>query len=379
MTEKKSIKKFFKTKAFVGVVLIILICGAFIAYTATGSIRHYSSAKSWMDKKNYERAMTEFEKLGDYKDSKELLIENQYLLGKQILESEDYVQSQDIFQELDTYKDSRSYWLESTYQMGLQKFRSQEYESAIEYFILTKGYEDTERKINEAKYYHAKDLISEKEFDEAIKWLTGISEFADSQKLIAKATYNAGIKQFKQGNLTSAKSYFENVGREYEDTKTYLDEIEQGIKDKEFLMSFAGTWEDEYGWRQVIFSNGKITSVFFPDSHDTKVYTFDVTVENNKVLSGGASYFIKGGKLQEVDDYNGAVKEYSRVSGTTQIPQEKPAPTIGMTASEVRSSNWGSPSDINKTTTAYGVSEQWVYSNFKYIYLEDGIVTSISE
>ena len=58
-------------------------------------------------------------------------------------------------------------------------------------------------------------------------------------------------------------------------------------------------------------------------------------------------------------------------------------PRIGMTADEIRNSTWGEPDDINKTTNKYGVKEQWVYKSpdydYKYIYLEDGIVTSIQE
>lgn len=61
----------------------------------------------------------------------------------------------------------------------------------------------------------------------------------------------------------------------------------------------------------------------------------------------------------------------------TQVP-----PAIGMTAAQVRASTWGKPSDINRTTTRYGVSEQWVYNTYsgtKYVYLDDGIVTAIRE
>lgn len=61
----------------------------------------------------------------------------------------------------------------------------------------------------------------------------------------------------------------------------------------------------------------------------------------------------------------------------------KKEPSIGMTAEEVRNSTWGEPDEINKTTTAYGVREQWVYKSYdydyKYIYLENGIVTAIQE
>lgn len=50
---------------------------------------------------------------------------------------------------------------------------------------------------------------------------------------------------------------------------------------------------------------------------------------------------------------------------------------IGMTQEEVLLSNWGEPLDINKTTNAYGTSEQWVYRDYNYLYFEDGILTTI--
>lgn len=62
--------------------------------------------------------------------------------------------------------------------------------------------------------------------------------------------------------------------------------------------------------------------------------------------------------------------------------EEKPDPKIGMTADEVRNSTWGEPSDINKTTTQYSLSEQWVYKydkSYRYIYFTDGVVTGIQE
>ena len=50
---------------------------------------------------------------------------------------------------------------------------------------------------------------------------------------------------------------------------------------------------------------------------------------------------------------------------------------IGMTSDEVLKSKWGEPRKINRTTTAYGVREQWVYEGYKYLYFEDGILTTI--
>ncbi|QSB11973.1 hypothetical protein [Lysinibacillus fusiformis] len=57
----------------------------------------------------------------------------------------------------------------------------------------------------------------------------------------------------------------------------------------------------------------------------------------------------------------------------------KSNPKIGMTMEEVNNSKWGKPKNINKTTTAYGITEQWVYYGNRYIYFENGIVVVIQE
>lgn len=54
-------------------------------------------------------------------------------------------------------------------------------------------------------------------------------------------------------------------------------------------------------------------------------------------------------------------------------------PRVGMTKKELSNSNWGTPNKINKTTYEWGVTEQWVYSNNRYVYLKNDIVTSISD
>lgn len=51
---------------------------------------------------------------------------------------------------------------------------------------------------------------------------------------------------------------------------------------------------------------------------------------------------------------------------------------IGMTEQEVLWSNWGRPSNINKSQYADGVlHEQWCYRSGSYLYFDDGILTGI--
>jgi len=50
---------------------------------------------------------------------------------------------------------------------------------------------------------------------------------------------------------------------------------------------------------------------------------------------------------------------------------------VGMTRAQVYASCWGKPTKINITTTGSGDHEQLVYPGYQYVYLHNGIVTSI--
>jgi len=50
--------------------------------------------------------------------------------------------------------------------------------------------------------------------------------------------------------------------------------------------------------------------------------------------------------------------------------------SVGMTADQVLRSSWGKPKSVNRTTTASGISEQWVYGG-GYLYFRNGVLTTI--
>ena len=66
-------------------------------------------------------------------------------------------------------------------------------------------------------------------------------------------------------------------------------------------------------------------------------------------------------------------------SQNNKITKQLTIPKIGMTADETKQTNWGEPEKINKTTYSWGTSEQWCYSEDRYIYLDNGVITSIQE
>lgn len=74
-------------------------------------------------------------------------------------------------------------------------------------------------------------------------------------------------------------------------------------------------------------------------------------------------------------------KKAARILATDQAREKaerkKRSVHIGMTAAEVIQSSWGRPDYVNRTTTAYGVREQWVYGQRSYLYFQDGILDAI--
>lgn len=58
--------------------------------------------------------------------------------------------------------------------------------------------------------------------------------------------------------------------------------------------------------------------------------------------------------------------------------RKKPGASIGMTAKQVlNNTSWGQPNKVNRTTTASGVDEQWVYGGGNYLYFRNGVLRSI--
>jgi hypothetical protein len=74
-------------------------------------------------------------------------------------------------------------------------------------------------------------------------------------------------------------------------------------------------------------------------------------------------------------------EESKKIHAMMAIPLDERTtfPRIGMRALDVMLSRWGAPQHTNKTTSARGTSEQWVYGDGKYLYFENGILTAIQE
>lgn len=52
---------------------------------------------------------------------------------------------------------------------------------------------------------------------------------------------------------------------------------------------------------------------------------------------------------------------------------------IGMSKHEAEASPWGKPASISTSTYSFGVHEQWAYPEFRYLYFQNGVLTSIQK
>lgn len=65
-------------------------------------------------------------------------------------------------------------------------------------------------------------------------------------------------------------------------------------------------------------------------------------------------------------------------SAADKARRKKEGVALGMSKEQVLASSWGKPMYVNRTTTAAGVHEQWVYQGLhSYLYFENGILTAV--
>lgn len=205
-------------------------------------------------------------------------------------------------------------------------------------------------------------------------------------------------KEFPEGYIDTTLELYEGVYQSYSvEAKMFGDKSYFVVKDGymfEYVFPYGqigGTYIVEY---DLIPYEGTTTTIY-TDRDDYIDYT---TGMRSSIYSSGVSFKTdeEGNQFLNLFDWSSrddrwklasAYSTYYKVDNVTQEDLDdryyqlvgRPDPSIGMTADQVRNSTWGSPKEINKSTYSWGTKEQWVYSDYRYIYLENGIVTSIHD
>lgn len=136
--------------------------------------------------------------------------------------------------------------------------------------------------------------------------------------------------------------------------------------------------EIEYGYSGVLSTEIK-EAIYLPHEPDS-IITF--------VFQDRKGYDELNWKYNEGNAYRDA-REFQELNARVEVEKYQKEKLIeaakgqnshiGMTKEEVEASLWGKPERINRTVTAYGTREQWVYGNRQYLYFTDGILTSFQD
>ena len=103
-------------------------------------------------------------------------------------------------------------------------------------------------------------------------------------------------------------------------------------------------------------------------------------------ISGGGATVSDGVAYYQLQlDDGRTVYANAPLVGTTDIDpaiaaaecKRRGAPRIGMTYKQVEATCWGKPDHVNRSETSGATSDQYVYGDDRYVYLRNGIVTSI--
>ncbi len=186
----------------------------------------YEKAMEYLDKKEYEKALKAFKKLGDYEDSKKQVkkLEKQqqdYDAAQELLTGKDFEAAKEAFEALDDYRDSK--------EMA---------EKGVPYAEAMDTYNDAE---------------TVKEFLAVAAVFEELSGYQDADTMASMAYLNVcRIHLFENNDPETAMEYtdrlndehyegFQTVLYEYSADSTVLDDLEQGLNDRSTLIASGET------------------------------------------------------------------------------------------------------------------------------------------
>lgn len=137
-------------RKIIGTMALLSIFALFIvAFTACDSKKKtYDDSIEMFNNGNYSDALSQFETLGDYENSQEMVSACKYEIATEFFTSEQYEEALTLFSELGDYKDSLDTANACRYTIAAGLFEDEEYEDALAIYTELADYKDSEEKAN---------------------------------------------------------------------------------------------------------------------------------------------------------------------------------------------------------------------------------------
>ena len=205
----------------------------------------YDQAKKALEEKDYEQAYDILCTLGDYSDCSSIAekIDNQYSSAIKLFEEKRFDEAITAFQNLYNFKDSKRKVKEAGYQKAEALLKDGKYEEAISSYAALGKYMDSQKKIYSCEYKIADQLYSKKEIDAAIAAFERIIPYSDSQERANSIRFEKANALWQSGELQSAAEEFKALG-EYKTAATDLIKVstelaDRAMADKDYAAALA--------------------------------------------------------------------------------------------------------------------------------------------
>lgn len=249
--------------------------------------------------------------------------------------------------------------IDNQFALAKEQIESGDKDEGIKIFVSIKDKKDDD--ILDYFNTYINELCSKKDFSEAESVMSALilNDVLESNEVLS------------DNELTVLKQKIDN-----EKQKDIYEQAEQLVSNKKYTDAYFKYMQIEK-YKDSTEKAAELVENYKEEFYGLAISSFKKGTEEDLELAD--NLFIKLGYYKDSDAYFKKVRAARIDMIDSDIENTILTPAIGMTAEQVEASTWGKPKDINKTTYSWGVKEQWVYSGYRYIYLEDGIVTAIQE
>lgn len=174
----------------------------------------YQTAVAAMQAGDTAQARQTFEKLGNYRDAKEMVSKADLTLASEYLSSGDRKQMDEavnILRNLGDYPGAAEMAEDAAYQIAMYELDIGAYDEAARAFTALGDYRDASDMVKESGYRQAKDALESGEYDAAETQFAALGNYLDAAALAKEAVYQPAAALVEAGNYNEAAKLFAEI------------------------------------------------------------------------------------------------------------------------------------------------------------------------
>lgn len=258
---KKQSKRKKITATIVVCVVLLAVAFAIVFNTIIIPNSKYNHAVALMDEGKYQEAISIFESLNDFKDSKDKMLDVKYSEAVALLEAEKYTEAIKAFTELGAHKDAAQMLNEASYRQAESYIQEKQYYDAsvllqklsvtteyaekaellfekaidgcctegdfalaISIYKKTKGYDETSALYKDLVYQSGMAAMKSGAYLDAVVAFNKIPGYLDVDNQLLEANYQRALDYIQRGIYDAAVDALEQLG-DYKDSKSQILEL----------------------------------------------------------------------------------------------------------------------------------------------------------